>query len=138
MTTPAAFYWIRSTRPDLTNVLGLAIATDEESDQTLLLACTNDGRLAGHLDPLFEVERTGLPYFVAVLSHVASWVDNSRLKPAGGLITAEDLVEVEKARAGQKPSIRTGRYLGDPAVELRWPLIELRCRYWLEVAGGAA
>jgi hypothetical protein len=135
VTMPGRFYWIRATRPNETNVLGLAVYSDILARETFLLGSFADTRLAGHLDPILRTDETGLPYTVAVLSHLGAWVSDDRLKETTGEIAPETYVEIEYARAtGQRPTIRTGHLLRSPALEPRWPLIEQNARRWTTTA----
>lgn len=99
-----------------------------------VIACVSDTRLAGHLDPILPPDSVGLPYSVAILSHVGAWVETDRLTPTPGLLDSWHVVEVEGARAGVAPvTLSTGRLLRSPDLEPRWPLIESTVREWHRV-----
>lgn len=116
------------------NKLGLVMPYDDPTD-SFVIACTNDTRLAGHLDLVFEPKMVGLPYAIAVLTHVSAWVATDRLTPSGGEVSPWSIAEIEGARAGLvPPTLAVGHRLGSPVLDPRWPLIEQNARQWLAVA----
>ena len=126
-----SFCWWISSKSGYTNQLCLIIAS--EDGESLALCCDADIRLAGHLDVIMSMEETGLPFVVTVLTHVARWISNDELSASTGKVSANDLTEIEGARAGDKPkSLITGRLLLSPELEPRWPMIEKRARRFLD------
>jgi len=124
--------WLRSAKPDQTNKLGLALFVEE--GEAFFLMCDSDIRLAGHLDVVLLPRHAGIPFALAILTHVGAWVDFLRIQSAPvGRLSEDECFEVEGARAGQVPrALRTGRLLLDPVLEPRWPVIEKKARAFLE------
>ena len=126
-------YWVAPRTPGQTNVLALAMPY-EGGRLSWVIACSNDPRLAGHLDPILPPNSVGLPYAVTILSHVGAWVETDRLTPTSGLLDPWHVVEVEGARAGVAPvTLAVGRLLRSPDLDPRWPLIESTVREWYRV-----
>ena len=124
--------WLRPWKTGEPNKLGLALFLD--SDENFFLMCESDTRLAGHLDVVLPPGHAGIPYALAIMTHVGAWVEFGRVCsiPVGRLSEAE-CVEIENARAGQRPQVlKSGRLLRDPALEPRWALIERKARAFQE------
>lgn len=130
--------WLRPWKTGEPNRLGLALFVD--SDENFFLMCDSDTRLAGHLDVVLPPGHAGIPYALAIMTHVGAWVDLNRVCsiPVARLSEAE-CVEIENARAGQRPRVlKPGRLLRNPALEPRWALIERKARAFLEAVGPVA
>jgi hypothetical protein len=122
-------WWNSPEKP--TNQLCLIITS--EDDESFALCCDADIRLAGHLDVIMSMGETGLPFVITVLTHVARWISNDELSASTGRVSADNLAEIEGARAGYKPkSLITGRLLLCPELEPRWPMIQKRARRFLD------
>jgi len=130
--------WIYPGDEELLNQLGLVI--DVENSDVLVMMCSPDIRLAGHLDAILSSVDTGAPFAIGVFTHVLEWLPllSIGLEPIGS-ISEENCFELEQARSGI--SLRTlvpGRMLGDPISDLRWPLIEQAVMDFINVARSAA
>ena len=126
--------WIRSGFPSAVNVIGLVMPYDDPT-HSFVISATNDVRLAGHLDPILPPRSVGVPFALAILTHVGAWIATDRLTPTGGELEPFQVAEVEGARAGVvPPTLAVGRRLYSPELEPRWPLIESHARAWLSVA----
>ena len=117
-------YWLYPEDENALAKLGLVVETDIH--ESLFMMCHADIHLAGHLDPIFAPDDIGLPFAIAVFTHVEQWVQHSRISPAPiGTISESICDDIELAGTGQQTSrLKFGFPLADPVMEPRWPLIE--------------
>jgi hypothetical protein len=117
-------YWLYPEDENALAKLGLVVEADV--NESLFMMCHADIHLAGHLDPIFAPDDIGLPFAIAVFTHVEQWVQHSRISPAPiGTIPESICVDIELAGTGQQTNrLKFGFPLADPVMEPRWPLIE--------------
>jgi hypothetical protein len=130
--TRGQIYWLYPEDENAYSKLGLVIDTD--NNESLFMMCHPDIHLAGHLDVIFAPDDIGLPFAVAVFTHVVQWVSHSRLSPAPiGNVPGSVCDDIELARAGQQTThLKYGFPLADPIMEPRWPLIEQLATEFIE------
>jgi len=127
MRTPikGEIYWLCPQDSKRLNQLGLII--EEGDDKSLFAMCNPDIHLAGHLDPIFMPEETGIPFTIAVFTHIAQWVPHSMVgeDPISTLSSSmSDAVDL--ARNGEQTAgLKYGFPLANPILEPRWSLIEM-------------